>query len=71
MNSVLYLSKWGRSLAKQLQKPRTKHKPTVETNRWNIVRGDNVQVINGPQTGQKGKLFLSNVYLSCYYSFID
>eukprot|EP01036_Dinobryon_divergens_P036123 gene36123-46964_t len=56
MNSILYLSKWGRDLAKTLIKPRQKYKPVVITNRWNIVRGDLVQVIQGPQTGQKGKV---------------
>ena len=56
MNSILYLSKWGRKLAKTLIKPRQKHKPEVTMNRWNIVRGDLVQVIQGPQTGQKGKV---------------
>jgi hypothetical protein len=56
MNSILYLSKWGRALAKTLIKPRQKYKPVVIPNRWNIVRGDLVQVIQGPQTGQKGKV---------------
>ena len=56
MNSILYLSNWGRDLAKTLIKPRQKYKPVVITNRWNIVRGDLVQVIQGPQTGQKGKV---------------
>ncbi|CAM9500327.1 unnamed protein product, partial [Ectocarpus fasciculatus] len=37
-------------------KPIQKKKPVVETNRWNIVRGDLVQVTQGPQTGQQGKV---------------
>ncbi len=35
-------------------KPVKKWKPEVETNRWKIVRGDKVQVTQGPQSGQKG-----------------
>lgn len=30
--------------------------PEVENQRWNIVRGDNVEVIQGKSTGQKGKV---------------
>lgn len=56
MNSSLYLSTWGRRLAKQLLQGRHKKKIRWETNRWNIVKGDSVQVINGPQSGQKGKV---------------
>jgi large subunit ribosomal protein L24 len=56
MNSSLFLSKWGRKLGKQLLKGRNKKKNPFETNRWNIVKGDLVQVIQGPQTGQKGKV---------------
>lgn len=56
MNSSLMLSKWGRQLGKQWTKVKGKPKPTVETTRWNIVRGDLVQVIQGPQTGQQGKI---------------
>ena len=56
MNSSLMLSQWGRRLGKQLMKPRQKYKPEIEINKWNIVRGDLVQVIQGPQTGQKGKV---------------
>lgn len=37
-------------------KPPTKFKPTWETSKWNIVRGDFVRVIQGPQTGQQGKV---------------
>jgi transcription antitermination factor NusG len=56
MNSVLGLSRWGRQLAKKLSKPNQKFKPIQETNRWNIVSGDLVRVINGPQTGQQGNI---------------
>ncbi len=56
MNSSLGLSAWGRRLSKELMKGRDKKKSRFETNRWNIVRGDLVQVIQGPQTGQKGKI---------------
>ena len=35
----------------------TQKKKTVnETTRWNIVSGDVVRVIQGPQTGQEGKV---------------
>jgi transcription antitermination factor NusG len=54
MNSSLTLSKWGRQLGKELM--HGKKKPKVVTNRWNIVRGDLVEVIQGPQTGQKGRV---------------
>lgn len=33
----------------------TKFKPTYES-KWNIVRGDVVKVIKGPQKGQQGKV---------------
>jgi len=56
MNSSLVLSSWGRRLGKQLMKSRGKFKPVQETTRWNIVTGDNVQVVQGPQAGQKGKV---------------
>lgn len=56
MNSSLFISNWGRRLAKQLTKPRVIPKPKVENHRWNIVRGDQVQVVQGPQIGQKGKV---------------
>ena len=58
MNSMLFQSSWGRSLAKKLASPRHKFKqPGNEiTKRWNIVRGDLVQVVQGPHTGQKGKV---------------
>jgi transcription antitermination factor NusG len=56
MNSSLLLSNWGKKLGKKLMKARQKFKPEVDTKRWNIVRGDLVQVIQGPQTGQQGKV---------------
>lgn len=56
MNSALFLSSWGRKLAKDLMQGQHKFKPKWETHRWNIVKGDSVQVVNGPQTGQKGKV---------------
>jgi hypothetical protein len=56
MNPSLMLSKWGRKLGKSLLKVKGKPTPKVETTRWNIVRGDLVQVIQGPQTGQQGKI---------------
>ena len=58
MNSSLNLSAWGRRLGKKLQKSRQKYKFNEDTipKRWNIVRGDLVQVIQGPQTGQRGKI---------------
>ena len=56
MNSTLMFTKWGRILGKKLMKPIQKYKPKQETNRWNIVRGDLVRVIQGPQTGQQGKI---------------
>lgn len=37
-------------------KQRLKPRPAEDPQRWNIVRGDNVQVIQGPQSGQKGKV---------------
>lgn len=56
MNSSLMYTKWGRLLGKKLMKPIQKYKPVQKTNRWNIVRGDLVKVIQGPQTGQQGKV---------------
>eukprot|EP01039_Chlorochromonas_danica_P008460 gene8460-9326_t len=57
MNSSLLLTRWGRVLGKKLMKGNRKWKePKLETNRWNILRGDLVQVIQGPQAGQQGKV---------------
>jgi transcription antitermination factor NusG len=50
------LTQWGKKLGKQLMKPRSKFKPEVDTTRWNIVKGDTVKVIQGPQTGGQGKI---------------
>ena len=54
MNSSLVYSNWGRHLGKQLTKPRQKFKVEQNTTHWNIVTGDKVAVIQGPETGQKG-----------------
>ena len=57
MNSSLLLSKWGRNLGKKLMKPFNKKKPELDpTRRWNIVKGDVVEVTDGPQQGQRGKV---------------
>ena len=59
MNSTLFMSQWGRRLAKKLMKPIQKFKPNdqgKDRTRWNIVRGDLVEVIQGPQVGQRGKV---------------
>jgi large subunit ribosomal protein L24 len=56
MNASLLLSGWGRKLGKKLMKGQSKYKPEVHVKRWNIVKGDVVQVIQGPQTGQQGKV---------------
>lgn len=55
MNSVLTLSGWGRRFGKSLMKMQDKT-PKEEILRWNIVRGDNVHVIQGPSKGQSGKI---------------
>eukprot|EP01035_Chromulina_nebulosa_P018552 gene18552-24273_t len=54
MSSSMYLTPWGQKLMKQLNKSRNKYKPKIITNKWNIVTGDKVEVIQGPQTGQRG-----------------
>lgn len=56
MNSALIASSWGRALGKKLMKGTTKLKPANDTARWNIVTGDIVRVIQGPQQGQQGKV---------------
>ena len=56
MNISLLSSRWGRRVGKDFAKPPRIPKPTFETNRWNIVKGDLVQVTQGPQTGQRGKV---------------
>ena len=55
--SYLRTTGWGRSLLKKFQKTsRSKNKPIHETTHWNIVTGDVVRVIQGPQGGQEGKV---------------
>ena len=54
MNSSMFLTPWGQQLMKKIVKPIQKYKPKSVIGRWNIVRGDQVQVVNGPQTDQKG-----------------
>ena len=54
MNSGLMTSSWGRALGKKMLKGRGKMKPQQETSRWNIVTGDTVRVVQGPQEGQQG-----------------
>jgi large subunit ribosomal protein L24 len=59
MNSGLMMSSWGRKVAKQLMKGnnrKLKRNEMQKTNRWNIVSGDVVKVIQGPQEGQQGKV---------------
>lgn len=53
---ILNLSHWGKRVQRMLQKPNGSKKPVVTTNRWNIVRGDLVEVTQGPQEGQRGKI---------------
>jgi hypothetical protein len=43
-------------LGKKLMKPASKVKERWATNRWNIVKGDKVEVIQGPQQGQQGNI---------------
>lgn len=49
-------SSWGRALGKTLMKSRKKFKPEFKSTRWNIVTGDEVRVMNGPQSGQQGNV---------------
>jgi hypothetical protein len=56
MNSSLVGTKWGRTLAKRLMKPIQKKKNIEIIKKWNIVSGDLVKVIQGPQTGEQGKV---------------
>lgn len=56
-NAGLMLSKWGRKLRKDLLSPRNKKKAELDiSQRWNIVKGDFVEVTQGPQKGQRGKV---------------
>lgn len=50
------MSEWGRKLAKNLARGERKWKPDYVCNKWNIVRGDVVEVIHGPHSGQQGKI---------------
>ena len=54
MNSGLMTSSWGRALGKKMLKVRGKFKPRQDSSRWNIVTGDTVRVVQGPQEGQQG-----------------
>lgn len=56
MNSSLLLSNWGKKFGKKLMKSRLKPLPADDKiqKKWNIVRGDQVQVIEGPEIGKKG-----------------
>jgi large subunit ribosomal protein L24 len=56
MNASLALSAWGRRVGKKLMKSGGKYKAPVDVKRWTIVSGDLVQVIQGPQIGQQGKV---------------
>lgn len=56
MNQILTTSKWGGPVFRKLMKPAQKPKKFFETNRWNIVTGDFVEVIEGPQKTQRGKI---------------
>ena len=57
MNSSLMASGWGRRLGKSIMRSGTKSKEAEAVNRrWNIVTGDLVQVVQGPQVGQQGKV---------------
>lgn len=55
-NMLLNLTTWGKRLQRTLQKPQLTKKNHWTTNRWNIIKGDMVEVIQGPQQGQRGKI---------------
>lgn len=55
-NRILGLTTWGKRVQRMLQKPEFTPKSVPNTSRWNIVRGDFVEVIQGPQQGQRGKV---------------
>ncbi len=84
MNSGLLLSRWGRKLGKRLMKPRLSPMPEEDPRRWNIVRGDMVEVIQGHSIGQKGKVLsiirdsarvivdgVNMVYYFLFFSFMN
>jgi large subunit ribosomal protein L24 len=56
VNGPLFMAHWGQKLLKKLAKPIKKFKEPVTQRKWNIVRGDMVEVIQGPQVGQRGKV---------------
>lgn len=56
MNTSLMMSNWGKRVGKALMKSKSKFKEETDTSRWNIVRGDQVKVMQGPQAGQQGKV---------------
>ena len=59
MNSSVFMSQWGQKLGKKLMKPKQKFKPNQQHGnfkRWNLVTGDMIEVIQGPQVGQRGKI---------------
>eukprot|EP01038_Epipyxis_sp_PR26KG_P008034 gene8034-10887_t len=56
MNTTLMLSRWGRRAAKELLRPKPKYKQQEQITKWNIVTGDLVRVIQGPNTGEQGKI---------------
>ena len=59
MNSSVFMSQWGQKLGKKLMKPVQKFKPNDQHGnfkRWNIVKGDIIEVIQGPQVGKRGKI---------------
>eukprot|EP00605_Chrysophyceae_sp_TOSAG23-4_P002738 GSChrysophyteH1.ASY1.ANO1.3017.1 assembled CDS len=59
MNTSLLMSGWGRQVAKKMMKgsnKKLKRNNEIKTSRWNIVTGDIVKVIQGPQEGQQGKV---------------
>ena len=51
---MLYSSPWGKRLLKSLTKTNLSPKPVHQAKAWNIVRGDKVEVIEGPCASQKG-----------------
>jgi len=50
------MSKWGRRVGKDISKFRKEAPQEPVTTRWNIVKGDLIEVMEGPQTGQRGKV---------------
>jgi len=50
------MSGWGRRLGKSLMKGKSAGPAEEVSRRWNIVTGDLVKVVQGPQVGQQGKV---------------